>query len=417
MGKKLSKNTLILLVSNGGSAVLSFLIAVLIGRYYGEDGLGIYASVLAWIFPLSFIVEFGFGTMMTRDIAKQPELAHHYLNLTWRFRAIVGGLIIIGFCIASYLWTEHPLYFIISSPMIIILPAYGAYTAIFRAHQRMFPIAILNLGMLIAQVILIVFAILRPVPIIGLFIINTATSLVQLLGAVYIYRTYFYEKPKSSSNLNLLDIIRQSRSFAIAGILSAVQARFSILWLESVGTATLVGLFVASLRFIDGAKMIPNALFGAVYPALAELADHPTRLHKLFRRILLALTAYGLAVAFILLIFADKILALTFGVDFITAQSALITLGLMLIPFFLRSGWTLYWYALGYEKAVNIILVINLLLLIIIPIGGGLLGLGTNPLATITHAMLYTELVTLLLMILKDFVQWRSARTLSTASS
>jgi len=415
MGRRLSKNTLILLISNGGSAVLSFLIAVFIGRYYGEDGLGIYAGVLAWIFPLSFIVEFGFGTMITRDIAQQPDLAPDYLKLTWRFRWIVGTLLIALISIVSYLTTSDWLYILISSPLVIILPAYSAYTAIFRSHQRMFPIACLNLGMLIIQVTLIGIALVTSAHIVWLFIINTLTSFGQLLGAIWTYRQYFYQKPKHTTDLRLFDLIRQSRSFAIAGILSAVQARFSILWLETVSTATVVGLFVASLRFIDGARMIPNALFGAVYPALSSLAGNTAKLNRLFRRIILALTSYGLVVAGMLWIFADEILVLTFGEDFIDGQSALIIMGLMLIPFVLRSGWILYWYAIGRERAVNRILFINLISLIGLPTLVWLTGLYRNALEIIAHTMLYTEVITVILMLLGDIILWRPDTTSSTS--
>lgn len=412
MTNRLSQNTLILLLSNIGSAILSFLLAVLIGRFYGEEGLGIYASVLAWIFPLSFIVEFGFGTLITRDIAQQPHLASDYLRLTWQFRIISGAIIITLLCVASPFLTDTPSAIIISSPLIIILPAYSAYTAIFRAHQRMQPIAFLNLGMLIIQVIFTSFVILVNSNLIWLFIINTLTSLGQLFVARWIYRQHFYKKSTSDSQLRLLDLIRQSRPFAIAGIISAIQARFSILWLETVSTPMIVGLFVASLRFIDGAKMIPNALFGAVYPTLSSLSDNRQVLNRLFIKIMFGLGIYGIFVSVCLSLFSEDILFLTFGEDFIQAKSALFIMGLMLIPFLLRSGWSLYWYALGREKAVNRILMINLVMLIILPsLQWVMIPSPVYPLEIIIYSMLYTELITVALMFISEVAIWRNNKT------
>ena len=408
MTKRLSQNTLILLISNIGSAGLSFLLAVLIGRFYGEAGLGNYASVLAWIFPLSFIVEFGFGTLITRDIAQQPELASDYLRLTWQFRLIIGAIIIVLLCLLSPHLSDTPIGIIISSPLIIILPAYSAYSAIFRAYQRMQPIAFLNLGMLLVQVMMIAFALSIQADLTWLFIINTLTSLGQLFLAWWIYQQYFYVKAKAESNLHLRDLIRQSRPFAIAGILSAFQARFSILWLESVSTPLIVGLFVASLRFIEGAKMIPNALFGAVYPALSSLSDNRPALKSLFIRILAGLGLYALVIVGFLWLFADDVLLITFGADFIQAQSALLVMGLMLIPFLLRSGWSLYWYALGREKAVNRILIVNLAVLICLPSAQWILMDAVSPLEVITKSMLTTEMITVIIMFISEVALWRS---------
>jgi len=415
MTKRLSQNTLILLISNIGSAVLSFLLAVLIGRFYGEAGLGLYASVLAWIFPLSFIVEFGFGTLITRDIAQQPNLASEYLRLTWQFRLIVGAITIALLCILSPSLSNTPVAIIISSPLIIILPAYSAYTAIFRAHQRMQPIAFLNLGMLGIQVILVVFVVSNQADLTWLFIINTLTSLGQLFVAWWIYQHYFYEKSKAKSTLRLRDLIRQSRPFAIAGIISALQARFSILWLENVSTPLIVGLFVASLRFIDGAKMIPNALFGAVYPALSSLSDNRSALNRLFIRILLGLGLYGTIIVGFLWLFADDVLFITFGADFIPAETTLFVMGLMLIPFLLRSGWSLYWYALGREKAVNRILIVNLMVLILLPSIHWMLAKSVSPLEVITISMLTTEIITVALMFISEVTLWRTDNISYTA--
>ncbi|PJF20752.1 MAG: hypothetical protein CUN56_14585, partial [Phototrophicales bacterium] len=312
MAKRLSQNTLILLISNVGSAILSFLLAILIGRYYGDGGLGIYAGVLAWIFPLSFVVEFGFGTLITRDVAQNPDLAPVYLRLTWQFRTLIGGCLV-GLLSLLATLSNHPTGLIISAPLIIILPAYSAYTAIFRAHQRMIPIALLNLGMLITQVTFTSFALIMQADIVWLFIINTLTSSGQCLVARQIYRHHFFYKPKTTVNLRLFDLVKQARPFAIAGILSAIQARYSILWLEAVSTPMMVGLFVASLRFLDGARMMPNAVFGAVYPALSALSNNRPALYRLFKRVMVGLTLYSLLVAGILGGFTKDILLLTFG--------------------------------------------------------------------------------------------------------
>src|SRR5438477_12267695 len=87
----LSRNTLILLISNVGSAVLSFVLSVLIGRALGQDGLGVYSTALAWITPLSLVAEFGLGTLMTRDIAQNPASEAAYLRLTTWARLWLGG--------------------------------------------------------------------------------------------------------------------------------------------------------------------------------------------------------------------------------------------------------------------------------------------------------------------------------------
>lgn len=53
-------------LSSGSIAanVLQFAFAILIARVLGQDGLGTYGTVLAWIFPLSLLVDYGIGTAL-----------------------------------------------------------------------------------------------------------------------------------------------------------------------------------------------------------------------------------------------------------------------------------------------------------------------------------------------------------------
>lgn len=91
--QRLSQNTLILLFGNGGSAVLSFLLSVLIGRVLGTDGLGSYATTLAWVFPLSLMAEFGLGTLITRDVAQVPDMTDAYVRTTITARLLIGSVL------------------------------------------------------------------------------------------------------------------------------------------------------------------------------------------------------------------------------------------------------------------------------------------------------------------------------------
>ncbi|MBC8172002.1 MAG: oligosaccharide flippase family protein, partial [Anaerolineae bacterium] len=67
---RLASNTLTLLTGNAGSAMLSLLLSVLIGRALGKDGLGVYAAALAWVYPVALLADAGLSTLITRDLAQ-----------------------------------------------------------------------------------------------------------------------------------------------------------------------------------------------------------------------------------------------------------------------------------------------------------------------------------------------------------
>jgi len=397
---RLSLNTITLLTSNVGSAALSFALSVLVGRALGQDGLGVYAAALAWVFPLSLVAEFGLGTLMTRDLAQQPDAADDYLRATALARLWLGGGLMLALIGLAPVLSSDPAVIAglrISAPLIVILPFFGAYTAIFRARQAMWPIPPLNLGMLVAQVALTFAVFLAGGGVLAALAVNTTTSAGQLVAAWAIYRWKFRTPPpdplraptgfpsvmygegetwqKHVMSLNIIPLLCRAWPFALAAVLAALQARAGTILLERLTDTTQVGYYAAATRFVEAARMIPNALFGALFPALAALVAQPDALRHTFRRVTLGLAIFGVVLGIGFTLFAPQVIGLTYGDAFAPAVAVLPVAMWALLPGLLRAGWTLYWYALGRERFTNVVsggtLVIQIVLsLWLIPSGG-----------------------------------------------
>ncbi|MCA9915928.1 MAG: oligosaccharide flippase family protein, partial [Anaerolineae bacterium] len=228
--QRLSRNTFALLLSNAGGALLSFLLSVLIGRVLGSDGLGVYAAALAWVLPLSMVAEFGLGTLLTREVAQSPEKSHAYLRASVIERMVFGGWLATVLWLLAPALSDNPAIvqgIRIAAPLIVIQPFYSSFTAIFRAHQIMQPIAWLNLGMLLSQVGLTAVVFASGGDVLLALIVNTATSAGQLLAAWMIYRWRFYVPAKT--RIRLVPMLRAAYPFAIAAVLAAVQSRLNII--------------------------------------------------------------------------------------------------------------------------------------------------------------------------------------------
>lgn len=367
--QRLSQNTIALLFSNSGSALLSFLLSVLIGRFLNEGGLGVYASTLAWIFPLSLVTEFGLGTLITRDIAQNPENAHAYLRASVIARLGIGSILCIFVWITAPFLSQDNLVvqgLRLSAPMIVILPFYSSFTAIFRAKEIMHPIAWLNLGMLIAQVILTSISLYFGGDILAILAINVITSTGQLIAAWVVYRQWFYQASKQLIKIHPL--LKASAPFAIAAILAAVQARASIILLEQFTTTQDVGYYAAASRFVEAGRMIPHAFFDALFPLLAGLATVPDKLKRLFQRVILGLVVFGLLFGVSVTLVSRPLIIWTYGANFAPAIPLLAILSWSLLPMLLKGGRTLYWYAKGEEYFVNIVTAIVIAIQIMLAI-------------------------------------------------
>jgi O-antigen/teichoic acid export membrane protein len=365
--RRLSRSALWLLLSNLGSAGLAFLISVLIGRWLGERGLGIYSASLAWVYPLSILADAGLNTLLTRQIAQQPEREPVLLQASLRTRWIIAGGLAVALLLLAPILSADPAVvqgIQLSAPLVLLLPTFGLYTAIFRARQTMWTIPILNLGMLTSQAALTWIVLAGGGTVLDALVINTLTSAGQVIAAWWLYR-YRYphttDDTQPATHRTLIALLREAWPFAVAGLLAALQMRVAFLMLERSASPEAVGQFAAAARLTEAGRVLPNAVFGALLPALSGLVTEPERYQHLFQRVFRGLVAYLVVVQLALLAGEGIILQLTYGPAFVRGTLALQVAALALIPGLVRALQTLAAYAQGREAAVNRVLAFGLL--------------------------------------------------------
>lgn len=371
---RISYNTLILLVNNIGTAVLAFALTVLITRGMGSTVFGQYAATMAWIMPLTVLVDFGIGTLITRNVAQNREAANDYLHLTHPFRWILGSLVIAGIWLLTP-WlssdTNVVMALRVGIGMALIDSLFASYTAVFRAWEVMWPILILNIGLLSLQLIGTVLVIWQKGNVIHLLIVIVTADTLQLLSTWFLWRYIRNASPYNgkkdtaqplSPSLALAShqLLKLALPFAWAGILAVLQARIIILLLDSYVDSAELGQYAASSRLLEAARLAPNALFAALFPQLAALIVQPERFQSLFRRATGLIWGYGLAFALVIWIGADRIVRLFFGDEFRDSAMVLRILAWALLPGLLRALFTIKLYAYQQEHLVNNLLVISL---------------------------------------------------------
>lgn len=360
--KRIAHNTAILLGVNLSSALFGLLISVAIGRALGSDGLGRYSLVMAWTFALGIFAEFGLNTLITRDVARNHERADQYLwSSSIAKIALSLALIAVLAAFAQSLTQESEtvLALRLGAVLILLNAVYGSFTAIFRAFEHMTPILVLNLSGLVIQLAGTIALIANQQGVVALIALAVIVQALQLVAAFAFYRVAF---PRGAKNfvepLLIAQMLRAAAPFAIAGIVGAIELRANFVLLGMLQDEHAVGLYSAASRFTEAAKFLPNAFFGAVFPAFATMGlDAENHFRRARRGIFLF--AIGAAVA--LSILAHPILALTFGSAFENAQTTLVVLAWSLVPSLVNGLTLLFLYTRGGESFANKALALSLL--------------------------------------------------------
>jgi O-antigen/teichoic acid export membrane protein len=149
-------------------------------------------------------------------------------------------------------------------------------------------------------------------------------------------------------------LARASTPFAIAAGIGVAQMRVPILLLGAFSGDAAVGLYGAAARFSEAVKLVPSGFFGALFPALSQLAGAgASELQYTFRRVESGLLAVGIVSALAFTLAAVPLITLTYGAAFAPAAPILIVFGWTLVPYFWGTMITLYLYAINDESYVN----------------------------------------------------------------
>jgi O-antigen/teichoic acid export membrane protein len=263
MIQRLSRNTIILLLNNLGTAGLAFVLTIIIGRGLGDVGLGQYATVMAWVLPLTMLADFGVSTLITRDVAAAPHLTRAYVKQALRVRLFFGGgLVALTILLAPFLTSSDEIAagLRIAACMILIDSSFGVLTAIWRAWETMLPIFLLNALYLTLQVIGALIALSLNAGLNGILLAIVIADGIQLVAAWFVWRLRTHPKAEATSDVpfSAMDFMRKAGPFALAAVLATVQLRMMFQLLEALSSAAVVGWFAAASRFIEEMRVIAS---------------------------------------------------------------------------------------------------------------------------------------------------------------
>ena len=370
--RSLAPNSLILTASNLFSAVLGFSLSLIIGRGLGESSFGIWVFSLAWASILTMICEFGLNSFITREAARIPEKLNRLLLLS-----LVIKLVLVSISGAG-VWYLAPILALDSSSsaalrvsilIAVLALAYGSFTAIFRSAGLMSPILWLNMLGGITQIAWSIWIIRAGGDVLSLIWVALAIDFGQLIAAVFVW----WNRLRASSGaleVLLVDVTRMAKDtfpFAASGFLGAIEARLNILLLGYIRNETEVGRFGMASRFFEAARLLPNGIYDAAFPAFAARTSGSSN-KILFQRLSQLIVLYTISVTLVLIMFSRQVIQLTYGDFFILATPTLSWLGVALLPTLHNSIMEVYLFATGDEKYATRLGLLGLIVQILVSI-------------------------------------------------
>lgn len=358
MNKILQKNIFWTVFSRFGSQILLIVSNVLLARYLGAVGFGEYAFISAVVMIGNAASTFGTDMVLIRKISSRQNYSDLgsalILQLLISLTYIAGVFVFYSiFPIASSL--------LIYSFSLIPLAFFTVFTIALRGAQEMQSFSILHFISAIFQLLAVLFLFFWKGAVLQLVVfLLIAQILAALLGYVLcILRIEKFLSRWSFSWNGTLILFRESSSMAVIGTLRLVYEKLAISLLPLLSGVQMTGLFSASVRVMDAARLGHMSALTAIYPEMARDEKFAVR-RTGFGLLLFAAGFISLAI----FLFASQIVFVLFGDQFISAAQSLRILSWILIPYFVVSYYSLLFVAIEMEKPVLFALIASLLLMI-----------------------------------------------------
>lgn len=376
--KKYLRNTGWMMFARIGTMLISFLTTLYIARELGPTNYGELSYAVSFVALFSFIASLGLDNVLYRELIKHPEKRDELLGSAFLIRIISAATAIVLTVISVYILSAPDV-----SRILIIILSFGfifqSFNVIgyeFQAKVRVKSISILSLLVGFILNALKIAAIYTGQGVIYLALILLLEGVLFAVGYVYLYqRTFSKIRLWKFERSIMRKLIIDSWPYILTGALTVLYTRADQVMLKNLVDGTTVGIYDAAVRLCELWYFIPGMIAGSLLPAIINgRSSSHEEYRKRTRLLLFFLISLSVCVAVFMSLFAQEIILLVYGKEFIDSVLVLRIYIWSLIP----TSVVIYMsYVLLVENA-RILLFFSALL-------GAIINIGLNTLLIPNH--------------------------------
>ncbi len=266
---------------------ISFLLQLYIASRLGAEGLGQYATALAFLNVAQVVSELGLPQLLVRDLARHPERRAHSFRAALAVQLMAGFLVWLGVIGLVYLVPYQPTTRLVLILMTGSLPFF-AFTSVsatlFQAGERME--YVMGVEMVVNTLVLAagLGVLWRGGGVVHLAVVQIGAQAVNaLLFGFLLRRSGLLDGSLGNGdgvdgadlhglNLTFLrDLWRQARPFYGLALTTVLLNRADILLLSALVGETITGIYSAAYLIVRVLIVLSQTYWRAIYPTLSRL--------------------------------------------------------------------------------------------------------------------------------------------------
>ena len=375
-GDRILKNSVFLASSQIAAKIINFALILVLTRFLGKDGFGLYSFSFAYVSIFYFLTHMGIGNLLTRDVAKQKDNAHEFISyslpivliLSFSFSLLVNTIPVI----LDWNYDERMLALFFS--FYFIFEALGKYfLAVMQAFERMGYEAILFISNRILFLVSALYCWYTDRTLLTLVILFVVIQGLRAIFALILVLKNFTRFSLSWSLTRARALLKESYPFALVLLFSAVSSRIDLLMLKGYHSTESVAIYNTARKIIEALSFLPENIYTAVFPSLSLFfVSQKDKYNQTFKQFFIMILIIAIPISAGLFILAPRLIGLLFSPEFYQAYIPLRWLSIALLMIYIRMALSVTYNTSGNQHRFGIIfgtsVLINILLnLLLIP--------------------------------------------------
>ncbi len=347
--RRFTRNAIAPMVTGFVDRALFWAFWIVVLRRIGPGGNGDYAFAANLLAYFAVVVDFGLGTLVTRDVARDAAGLQRIFRtaLALRMRLLAVSMpVMVG--IALIYWATGTIdgrALLTTGVLALGLPLAAvnqAYAAVYDAWERIDRRALVVAGTSALTVGLGLVLLAAGLGVVGIALAGLISSGVTLIALGRPVGFGLLRQSVGTQRDDLRQLVRHALPLMLNSLLATAFIQIDILILQALQGTAVVGHYNAAYKFLNAMNVLPAAVVLAAFPLMARAAGNPAELARWFTRAwrVLVTAAAGLVVLFF--IFAEPWIDTLLGPEFLPETAIALAILIWFLPLSYLNGTLQY---------------------------------------------------------------------------
>lgn len=273
----LARNTLILFLAQAFAKITGFVSLIILANYLGVEPYGAFSFALAFASLFIPLTDLGIDPFLTRELAARQKAPGVLIGTNLVLKVIFGVFALAAITVAISFSSASPQYVplvILAGIIIVIRAITSSFSACFRGGQRMgLDAQSMSVGKL-AEILLILLAVLLRSDLFQLFQLLLVSSCLQLLYTYYVARKNAFLNDIFVAWGVAKELMKGGLPFALTGVAVTIYFHIDTVMLSFMVGEHSVGIYRAAYNIVFAISGFSAAVVVALFPMIAYTHTH-----------------------------------------------------------------------------------------------------------------------------------------------